>query len=254
MESHKCSIFIVSSSPWGRQLHLTYGRAPDRKWPLHSELWVCRLVQWLPWREGTLVRHWEQWEKQTRSKVRKKWNVRTESSSLQVKIAIKCWFSHQYESIDYKLLIIMWLSLAFGCSTVFHSVTQHFQRFTTLLCFTVFPNVCNLQCFMVCRVVVFHRPGVLLCLACTVSVELCCLIFWFREYCVNNVWLCVCVAVIIMCMSSVLIGGEDQRELLLAALDMGMVSDGYVFIPYDALLYAMPYQVTEQFMSNHIDQ
>ncbi|KAJ4919787.1 hypothetical protein JOQ06_004222 [Pogonophryne albipinna] len=50
------------------------------------------------------------------------------------------------------------------------------------------------------------------------------------------------VKVIIMCMSSVLIGGEDQRELLLTALDMGMVADGYVFIPYDALLYAMPYQ------------
>ncbi|XP_041820987.1 retinal guanylyl cyclase 2-like [Chelmon rostratus] len=52
------------------------------------------------------------------------------------------------------------------------------------------------------------------------------------------------VKVVIMCMSSVLIGGEDQRELLLAALHMGMVSDGYVFIPYDALLYAMPYQDT----------
>ncbi|XP_073332734.1 retinal guanylyl cyclase 2-like [Pagrus major] len=52
------------------------------------------------------------------------------------------------------------------------------------------------------------------------------------------------VKVVIMCMSSILIGGEDQRDLLLAALDMGMVSDGYVFIPYDALLYAMPYQDT----------
>uniref|UniRef100_A0A3B5AKQ2 guanylate cyclase n=1 Tax=Stegastes partitus TaxID=144197 RepID=A0A3B5AKQ2_9TELE len=52
------------------------------------------------------------------------------------------------------------------------------------------------------------------------------------------------VKVVIMCMSSVLIGGEDQKELLLAALDMGMVSDGYVFVPYDALLYAMPYQDT----------
>ena len=40
-----------------------------------------------------------------------------------------------------------------------------------------------------------------------------------------------------------LIGGEEQRQLLLDALEMGMVSDGYVFIPYDALLYAMPYQV-----------
>ncbi|XP_055012743.1 retinal guanylyl cyclase 2-like [Boleophthalmus pectinirostris] len=50
------------------------------------------------------------------------------------------------------------------------------------------------------------------------------------------------VKVVILCMSSLLIGGEEQKELLLAALDMGMISDGYVFIPYDALLYAMPYQ------------
>ncbi|XP_041840656.1 retinal guanylyl cyclase 2-like [Melanotaenia boesemani] len=50
------------------------------------------------------------------------------------------------------------------------------------------------------------------------------------------------VKVVIMCMSSVLVGGEHQKELLLAALDMGMISDGYVFLPYDALLYAMPYQ------------
>ncbi|CAL8241074.1 unnamed protein product [Merluccius merluccius] len=52
------------------------------------------------------------------------------------------------------------------------------------------------------------------------------------------------VKVVILCMSSALIGGEGQRDLLLAALDMGMVSDGYVFIPYDALLYATPYQDT----------
>ncbi|KAM6923891.1 retinal guanylyl cyclase 2-like [Xenentodon cancila] len=52
------------------------------------------------------------------------------------------------------------------------------------------------------------------------------------------------VKVVIMCMSSVLIGGEHQQKLLLAALDMGMVSGGYVFIPYDALLYAMPHQGT----------
>uniref|UniRef100_A0A671ULZ5 Guanylate cyclase n=1 Tax=Sparus aurata TaxID=8175 RepID=A0A671ULZ5_SPAAU len=60
----------------------------------------------------------------------------------------------------------------------------------------------------------------------------------------NKGFFIVSVSVVIMCMSSVLIGGEDQRDLLLAALDMGMVSDGYVFIPYDALLYAMPYQDT----------
>uniref|UniRef100_A0A8C6TBK4 Guanylate cyclase n=1 Tax=Neogobius melanostomus TaxID=47308 RepID=A0A8C6TBK4_9GOBI len=50
------------------------------------------------------------------------------------------------------------------------------------------------------------------------------------------------VSVVILCMSSLLIGGEHQKELLLAALDMGMISDGYVFIPYDALLYALPFQ------------
>lgn len=256
----------------------------------------------------------------------KKWNVRMESSSLQVKTAIKYGFSHQYELIDYKLLIIMWISLAavrlnlihvkteraplcivkktpsstasssssktglqfwFGfcgvwvfysvsqcftsvtqcytvfysilqcdsvlkCFTVWHSVFRVIQRSPVSQCSTMFIN--HLHCFTVCHVVVFRCPAVLLSLACTVPVEFCCLIFWFREYCLNNVWLCVYIAVIIMCMSSILIGGEDQRELLLAALDMGMVSDGYVFIPYDALLYAMPYQVTEQFISNHIDQ
>ncbi len=62
------------------------------------------------------------------------------------------------------------------------------------------------------------------------------------------------VSVVIMCMSSVLIGGEDQKELLLTALDMGMVADGYVFIPYDALLYAMPYQVTNHFNTKQINQ
>lgn len=56
-------------------------------------------------------------------------------------------------------------------------------------------------------------------------------------------------SVVIMCMSSLLIGGEDQRELLLDALEMGMVSAGYIFIPYDALLYAMPYQVTRNALS-----
>ncbi|KAJ8001209.1 hypothetical protein DPEC_G00191960 [Dallia pectoralis] len=52
------------------------------------------------------------------------------------------------------------------------------------------------------------------------------------------------VKVVIMCMSSVLVGGDEQRKLLLTALDMNMVSDGYVFLPYDTLLYALPYQDT----------
>uniref|UniRef100_A0A8C6LKM9 Guanylate cyclase n=1 Tax=Nothobranchius furzeri TaxID=105023 RepID=A0A8C6LKM9_NOTFU len=57
--------------------------------------------------------------------------------------------------------------------------------------------------------------------------------------------------IVIMCMSSVLVGGEHQKELLLAALDKRMVSDGYVFIPYDALLYAMPYQLTNNTQLRH---
>lgn len=49
------------------------------------------------------------------------------------------------------------------------------------------------------------------------------------------------VRVIIMCMPSVLIGGQSQHKLLTTALDMRMIDRGYVFIPYDTLLYALPY-------------
>ncbi|XP_051902916.1 retinal guanylyl cyclase 1 [Hippocampus zosterae] len=50
------------------------------------------------------------------------------------------------------------------------------------------------------------------------------------------------VRVIIMCMPSVLIGGRSQYDLLLAALAMRMIDRGYVFIPYDTLLYSLPYK------------
>nr|AYD91330.1 retinal guanylyl cyclase 2 GC-F [Carcharhinus amblyrhynchos] len=50
--------------------------------------------------------------------------------------------------------------------------------------------------------------------------------------------------VIIMCMHSVLIGGEEQKHLLEVAHDLQMTDGGYVFIPYDALLYSLPYQNT----------
>jgi len=54
---------------------------------------------------------------------------------------------------------------------------------------------------------------------------------------------CVCVcAVVIMCMHSVLIGGEEQYKLLTTALDMRMIDRGYIFIPYDTLLYSLPYK------------
>ncbi|XP_044225470.1 retinal guanylyl cyclase 1 [Thunnus albacares] len=49
------------------------------------------------------------------------------------------------------------------------------------------------------------------------------------------------VRVIIMCMPSVLIGGQAQYQLLTTALAMRMIDRGYVFIPYDTLLYSLPY-------------
>ncbi|XP_029303813.1 retinal guanylyl cyclase 1 [Cottoperca gobio] len=50
------------------------------------------------------------------------------------------------------------------------------------------------------------------------------------------------VRVIIMCMPSVLIGGQAQYQLLTTAMDMRMIDRGYVFIPYDTLLYSLPYK------------
>ncbi|XP_013862140.1 retinal guanylyl cyclase 1 [Austrofundulus limnaeus] len=52
------------------------------------------------------------------------------------------------------------------------------------------------------------------------------------------------VKVIIMCMPSVLIGGQAQYKLLTTALAMRMIDRGYVFIPYDTLLYSLPYKDT----------
>lgn len=48
--------------------------------------------------------------------------------------------------------------------------------------------------------------------------------------------------VVIMCMPSVLIGGQSQYQLLTTALAMRMIDRGYVFIPYDTLLYSLPYK------------
>ncbi|XP_078122054.1 retinal guanylyl cyclase 1 [Sander vitreus] len=50
------------------------------------------------------------------------------------------------------------------------------------------------------------------------------------------------VRVVIMCMPSVLIGGQAQYQLLTTALSMRMIDRGYVFIPYDTLLYSLPYK------------
>ncbi|CAG02896.1 unnamed protein product, partial [Tetraodon nigroviridis] len=50
------------------------------------------------------------------------------------------------------------------------------------------------------------------------------------------------VRVVIMCMPSVLIGGQTQYHLLTTALAMRMIDRGYIFIPYDTLLYSLPYK------------
>ncbi|KAJ8340766.1 hypothetical protein SKAU_G00330570 [Synaphobranchus kaupii] len=49
------------------------------------------------------------------------------------------------------------------------------------------------------------------------------------------------IKVIVMCMHSVLIGGEQQAAFLLRANQMGLTTGKYVFVPYDALLYSLPY-------------
>lgn len=43
-------------------------------------------------------------------------------------------------------------------------------------------------------------------------------------------------------MHSALIGGEVQKLLLETAYDMEMIDGSLVFVPYDALLYSLPYR------------
>ncbi|XP_059693525.1 retinal guanylyl cyclase 1, partial [Haemorhous mexicanus] len=50
------------------------------------------------------------------------------------------------------------------------------------------------------------------------------------------------VRVVLMCMHSVLLGGREQKVLLEKAEDLGMTDGTFVFIPYDALTFALPYR------------
>ncbi|TFJ96003.1 Retinal guanylyl cyclase 2 [Platysternon megacephalum] len=52
------------------------------------------------------------------------------------------------------------------------------------------------------------------------------------------------IRVVVMCMHSVLLGGEEQRLLLEKAEDLRMTDGTFVFIPYDALTYSLPYRRT----------
>ncbi|XP_064205382.1 retinal guanylyl cyclase 2 isoform X2 [Anguilla rostrata] len=47
---------------------------------------------------------------------------------------------------------------------------------------------------------------------------------------------------VILCMHSVLIGGETQRRFLETAYDMRLTDGSVVFVPYDTLLYSLPYR------------
>ncbi|KAJ7990637.1 hypothetical protein DPEC_G00302460 [Dallia pectoralis] len=53
--------------------------------------------------------------------------------------------------------------------------------------------------------------------------------------------------VIIMCMHSALIGGEQQAAFLLMAHEKGLTRGGYLFVPYDTLLYSLPFTNTSYF-------
>ncbi|XP_029311273.1 LOW QUALITY PROTEIN: retinal guanylyl cyclase 2 [Cottoperca gobio] len=50
------------------------------------------------------------------------------------------------------------------------------------------------------------------------------------------------IRVVILCMHSVLIGGGVQKQLLETAYDMQLIDGSMVFVPYDTLLYSLPYR------------
>nr|XP_020509629.1 retinal guanylyl cyclase 2-like [Labrus bergylta] len=50
------------------------------------------------------------------------------------------------------------------------------------------------------------------------------------------------IKVVILCMHSALIGGVVQKLLLETAFDMQMIDGSLVFVPYDTLLYSLPYR------------
>uniref|UniRef100_A0A8C4ZLE5 Guanylate cyclase n=1 Tax=Gadus morhua TaxID=8049 RepID=A0A8C4ZLE5_GADMO len=47
---------------------------------------------------------------------------------------------------------------------------------------------------------------------------------------------------VVLCMHSVLLGGQTQRLLLETAYDMRMSDGGLAFVPYDALLFSLPHR------------
>ncbi|KAM7366520.1 hypothetical protein PAMP_015956 [Pampus punctatissimus] len=50
------------------------------------------------------------------------------------------------------------------------------------------------------------------------------------------------IRIVILCMHSALIGGGAQKLLLETAYDMKMIDGSLIFVPYDTLLYSLPYR------------
>ncbi|XP_062442198.1 retinal guanylyl cyclase 2 [Rhea pennata] len=59
---------------------------------------------------------------------------------------------------------------------------------------------------------------------------------------IEDTWQKIKEVVVLLCMHSVLIGGEEQAALLTKAQEMGLTDGRYVLIPYDTLLYSLTYQ------------
>ncbi|NWX34923.1 GUC2F cyclase, partial [Notiomystis cincta] len=66
------------------------------------------------------------------------------------------------------------------------------------------------------------------------------------EKCIENTWNKIKevnnVKIILLCMPSIPIGGQEQAALLTKALEMGLADGRYIFVSYDTLLYSLPYQ------------
>ncbi|XP_007443714.1 retinal guanylyl cyclase 2, partial [Python bivittatus] len=61
------------------------------------------------------------------------------------------------------------------------------------------------------------------------------------------------VKVLVLCMPSALIGGEDQATFLSKAQELGLTNGRYVFVPYDTLFYSLPYGNHSYFLLENDD-
>lgn len=59
--------------------------------------------------------------------------------------------------------------------------------------------------------------------------------------CCVSVCVCAYPTVVVLCMHSVLIGGQVQKLVLETAHDMRLTDGSLMFVPYDTLLYSLPY-------------